>query len=211
MQRLIVTSATYRQSSHVSAELLEKDPENRLLARGPRFRLPAEMVRDNALAASRLLNREDRRPERVSLSAAGALGGTVARRDVHRAGVSREPGRGSLPPQHVHLLEAHRAARRAHHLRRARPREVHLAPPDHQHAVAGAGAAQRSDLCGSRARAGAARASRKRGSDPQARVRFLFREATARRATPAELRVLLDLAQRRARALQESSRHWRRS
>src|SRR5881275_14858 len=58
MQRLIVTSATYRQASQVSAELLEKDPENRLLARGPRFRLPAEMVRDNALTVSRLLVRE---------------------------------------------------------------------------------------------------------------------------------------------------------
>jgi hypothetical protein len=55
MQRLIVTSAAYRQASHVSPELLEKDPENRLLARGPRFRLPAEMVRDNALTASGLL------------------------------------------------------------------------------------------------------------------------------------------------------------
>ena len=56
MQRLIVTSAVYRQSSKVSPELLEKDPENQLLARGPRFRLPAEMIRDNALAISGLLN-----------------------------------------------------------------------------------------------------------------------------------------------------------
>ena len=56
MQRLIVTSATYRQSSIASHELIERDPENRLLARGPRFRLPAEMVRDNALAISGLLN-----------------------------------------------------------------------------------------------------------------------------------------------------------
>ena len=56
MQRLIVTSATYRQSSIASQELIERDPENRLLARGPRFRLPAEMVRDNALAISGLLN-----------------------------------------------------------------------------------------------------------------------------------------------------------
>src|SRR5260370_10630416 len=55
MQRLIVTSAAYRQTSRVSPELLEKDPENRLLARGPRFRLPAEVIRDQALAASRLL------------------------------------------------------------------------------------------------------------------------------------------------------------
>jgi hypothetical protein len=56
MQRLIVTSATYRQSSRASRELIERDPENRLLARGPRFRLPAEVVRDNALAISGLLN-----------------------------------------------------------------------------------------------------------------------------------------------------------
>jgi hypothetical protein len=58
LQRLIVTSATYRQSSEVEAELLEKDPENRLLARGARMRLPAEMIRDTALAASGLLNGE---------------------------------------------------------------------------------------------------------------------------------------------------------
>src|SRR5262249_4876930 len=56
MQRLIVTSATYRQSSKVTTSLLEKDPENRLLARGPRLRLPAETIRDNALAVSGLLN-----------------------------------------------------------------------------------------------------------------------------------------------------------
>lgn len=56
MQRLIVTSAVYQQSSAVTPELLEKDPENRLLARGPRFRLPAEMVRDNALAISGLID-----------------------------------------------------------------------------------------------------------------------------------------------------------
>ncbi len=56
MQRLIVTSATYRQSAKVTPALLERDPENRLLARGPRYRLPAEMIRDTALSASGLLN-----------------------------------------------------------------------------------------------------------------------------------------------------------
>ena len=55
LQRLIVTSATYRQSSHVSPALAQRDPENRLLARGPRFRMDAEMVRDTALAVSGLL------------------------------------------------------------------------------------------------------------------------------------------------------------
>ncbi len=55
MQRLIVTSATYRQASRVRKDLLHRDPDNRLLARGPRFRLPAEAIRDQALAASGLL------------------------------------------------------------------------------------------------------------------------------------------------------------
>jgi hypothetical protein len=53
--KTIVMSATYRQSSRVTPTLLEKDPENRLLARGPRFRLSAEEIRDQALAVSRLL------------------------------------------------------------------------------------------------------------------------------------------------------------
>ncbi|MBL8830080.1 MAG: PSD1 domain-containing protein [Planctomycetaceae bacterium] len=55
LQKLIVMSAVYRQSSHVSIALQERDPENRLLARGPRFRLPAELIRDQALTASGLL------------------------------------------------------------------------------------------------------------------------------------------------------------
>ena len=56
-QKLIVTSATYRQSSRVTPGLLARDPENRLLARGPRFRLSAEFIRDNALVISGLLVR----------------------------------------------------------------------------------------------------------------------------------------------------------
>lgn len=55
MQRLIVTSEAYRQVSKVTPALHEKDPENRLLARGPRVRLQAELIRDNALAVSGLL------------------------------------------------------------------------------------------------------------------------------------------------------------
>jgi hypothetical protein len=54
--RLMVTSATYRQSSRVTPELLERDPDNRRFARGPRFRSPAEVVRDQALFASGLLS-----------------------------------------------------------------------------------------------------------------------------------------------------------
>jgi hypothetical protein len=56
IHRLIVNSATYRQSSKVTPELYAKDQYNRLLARGPRFRVEGEIVRDIALAASGLLN-----------------------------------------------------------------------------------------------------------------------------------------------------------
>ena len=55
MVKLIVTSATYRQSSKTSESIADEDPENVFLARGPSFRLSAEMLRDNALAASGLL------------------------------------------------------------------------------------------------------------------------------------------------------------
>jgi hypothetical protein len=51
----LVLSATYRQSSAVSVELVARDPENRLLARGPRVRLPAELIRDQSLAVAGLL------------------------------------------------------------------------------------------------------------------------------------------------------------
>jgi hypothetical protein len=54
--RLLVTSATFRQSSDAPAALWKRDPENRLVARGPRLRLDAEVVRDNALAVSGLLD-----------------------------------------------------------------------------------------------------------------------------------------------------------
>src|SRR5207253_2672652 len=53
--RLLVTSATYRQSAATTSQKREQDPQNRLLSRGPRFRMDAEMVRDYALAASGLL------------------------------------------------------------------------------------------------------------------------------------------------------------
>jgi hypothetical protein len=56
MHKLIVMSATYRQSSKVTPELLAKDDQNKLYARGPRFRLDAETIRDNALSAAGLLS-----------------------------------------------------------------------------------------------------------------------------------------------------------
>ncbi len=58
LNKMIVMSKTYKQDSHTSSSLRELDPDNRLLARGPANRLSAEMIRDNALAASGLLNKK---------------------------------------------------------------------------------------------------------------------------------------------------------
>jgi hypothetical protein len=58
MQKKIVMSATYRQSSKMRPDLLDRDPNNRLLARGPRFRLSAEVIRDCALDYAGLLDRK---------------------------------------------------------------------------------------------------------------------------------------------------------
>lgn len=77
--RQIVTSAAYRQSSKVDDALSERDPDNRLLARGPRFRLSAETIRDQALALSGLLSHKmygaPVRPMQPSLGLKAAFGG----------------------------------------------------------------------------------------------------------------------------------------
>jgi hypothetical protein len=77
----MVTSAAYRQSSRVTPELLERDPDNLLLARGPRFRMPAEEVRDQALFVSGLLSHKMNgppvRPPQPSLGLTAAFGGSL--------------------------------------------------------------------------------------------------------------------------------------
>jgi hypothetical protein len=79
--KLLVTSATYCQSSRVTPELQERDPDNLLLARGPRFRMPAEEVRDQALFVSGLLSRKmlgpSVRPPRPSLGLTAAFGSSL--------------------------------------------------------------------------------------------------------------------------------------
>ena len=97
--KLLVTSATYRQSSKVTPEVNERDPENRLLAHGPRFRMGAEMVRDQALAVSGLLSRKmygpSVRPPRPNMGLSAAFGGgldwaTSAGEDMHRRALYTE-------------------------------------------------------------------------------------------------------------------------
>lgn len=78
--KTIVCSSTYRQSSKVTPELLKQDPENVLLARGPRCRVPAEVVRDQALAVSGLLSKKmygpPVRPPQPATGLTAAFGGS---------------------------------------------------------------------------------------------------------------------------------------
>ena len=93
--RLMVTSATFRQSSRVTPDLLKRDPENRLYARGPRFRLDAEQIRDNALFVGGLINLDDGRQGREALSAAEHLGAGRRTPARTRGSTSRTPARRS--------------------------------------------------------------------------------------------------------------------
>jgi hypothetical protein len=81
IQRLIVTSAAYRQTSKCPPEVVAQDPENRLVACGPRVRLPAEVIRDQALAAAGLLSRKKGgpsvHPPQPDLDLRAAFGGGI--------------------------------------------------------------------------------------------------------------------------------------
>jgi hypothetical protein len=196
LQRLIVTSATYRQSSKVSPDLLEKDPENRLLARGPRFRLPAEMVRDNALAVSGLLNRRIGGPSVFPYQPPGiweelSRGETFTAQEYHEshgADLYRRSmysfWKRTVPPASLATLDApDREKCTSRRLTTNTPLQALVLLNDPTYVEA--------------ARVLAGHAIMEGGSDPKLRLRFLFHEATGRRPTPAEMQILLDLAQRR--------------
>jgi mono/diheme cytochrome c family protein len=94
--KLLVMSGAYRQSAKVTPELVERDPDNRLLARGPRVRLTAEMVRDQALFAAGLLSPKrlgpSVKPPQPNLGVSAAFGGAIdwqpsAGEDRYRRGV----------------------------------------------------------------------------------------------------------------------------
>lgn len=92
MLRLLVTSATYRQSSKLTPAAHERDPENRLLARGPRFRLQGEFVRDQALAASGLLVRRIGGPSVKPYHPPGLYEQVVNQKDNPKATYTQDKG-----------------------------------------------------------------------------------------------------------------------
>ena len=176
-------SATYRQSSRVTPELLARDPYNRLLARGPRFRVEAEVVRDIALAASGLLEPEGRRPERlparpgVPVPAAGQL---------RPEGLDRGERARPLSPGALHVPLPLGALPDAADVRRPQ-RRLRLRPPRPlEHAAAGADDAERAGLPGVRPGPGAADAAAKAATPTPSGSRYAFRRCLARTPTRAE-------------------------
>ena len=117
----MVTSATYRQASKFTPELLERDPENRLLARGPRYRLPAEVLRDQALALGGLLVEHLGGPSVKPYQPAGLW---EAVRYNGEQTYEQDHGSAALPPQPVHVLEA--AGSAAGHADRSTARRARL-------------------------------------------------------------------------------------
>ena len=132
----MVESSTYRQSAAATPEKREKDPHNRLLSRGPRFRMDGEMIRDAALSCSGLLvgtlggpSVKPYQPEGVWEAVAMPESNTHFYRPDH--------GDRSVSPQPLHLLEAERAAGLAGCLQRSHPRDLHHPPRADQHAAPG--------------------------------------------------------------------------
>ncbi|MEO7649145.1 MAG: DUF1553 domain-containing protein, partial [Bryobacteraceae bacterium] len=194
MQRLIVSSAAYRQSSKVSPALLEKDPENRLLARGARFRLPAEMVRDNALAVSGLLVEKLGGPSVFPYQPKG-LWEDIAYGDVYSAqsysqGSGKDLYRRSMytfwkrtsPPPSLATFDApDREKCTARRTRTNTPLQALVLLNDPTYVEA--------------ARALAQRVITEAGPDPAKRITLAYRLALARKPAPPEAQVLRDLAE----------------
>ncbi|HKP11618.1 MAG TPA: DUF1553 domain-containing protein, partial [Blastocatellia bacterium] len=192
MMKLVVTSATYRQSSKLTPELRERDPENRWLARGPRSRLQAELVRDNALAVAGLLNEAVGGPSVSPYQPAGlweemAFGDGFSAQ-TYRQSQGRDLYRRSLytfwkrtvPPASLLTFDA--PDREKCVARRAvtnTPLQALVLMNDPTYVEA--------------ARALAARALREGGRDATSRLRYAFRLATARWPTAAEVGVLREL------------------
>ncbi len=192
MVRLIASSAVYRQRSNSTPALLDRDPENRLLARGPRFRLPAETIRDSALTAAGLIrHREGGAPVKpyqpagtwdyVALQQGAYVrskGGDLYRRSLYTY------WKRTIPPPGLMTFDA--PTREFCVVRRSRsstPMQALALLNDETYVEAARALAQRMILDG--------------GAAPRTRLAHGFRVATSRVAERREIEVLLAGLERR--------------
>jgi hypothetical protein len=183
LMKQLVMSSTYRQSSKVTPALAQRDPENRLLARGPRFRFEAETLRDQALAVSGLLVEKiggpGVKPPQPDLWGAVAYVGSNTMKfeqdsgeKVHRRTLYTFFKRTAPPPQMSTFDAPSREACRVRRERTNTPLQMLLLMNDPQYVEA--------------ARALAERTIKQGGDSPADRAAFMFRLCTARAPTDDE-------------------------
>jgi hypothetical protein len=190
LQKTIVMSATYRQSSRQSPNLLAKDPDNRLFARGPSGRLSAEMVRDQALAVAGLLVKKIGGPSVKPYQPEGLwneIGGGGAYVQDHGDNLYRRSlytfWRRTIPPPSMANFDA---SAREYHIVRPVVTNTPLQALDLMNDVAYVEAA----------RVFAQRVVKEGGKTPAERIAYAFRVATARLPKAAETTILLDAFRR---------------
>ena len=193
LQRTIVMSATYRQRSNLDPELRNKDPENRLLSRGPRYRLQAEAVRDNALVSSGLLVGQVGGPSVFPYQPEGLWKemayGDMFTAQVYRLGTGEDLYRRSMytfwkrtiPPPSLGVFDApDREKCIARRSRTNTPLQALVLMNDPTYVEASRSLAERMLIHG--------------GADSAGRIRFAFERVLARPPSSLESKLLQDLA-----------------
>ena len=186
LQKTIVMSATYRQSSRLTPDLLAKDPDNRLLARGPNMRLSADVLRDQVLAIAGLLVNKTGGPSVKPYQPDGLwneIGGGGAYVQDHGDNLYRRSlytfWRRTIPPPSMANFDA---SAREYHIVRPVTTNTPLQALDLMNDVAYVEAA----------RVFAQRVMKEGGKSAPERIAYAFRLATARPPKPAESAILLD-------------------
>ena len=189
LQKLIVLSATYRQSSNASEKLREADPDNRLLARGPSYRISAEQIRDNALMASGLLTKTIGGPSVLPYQPAGIWEALATRNAVsyvqdqgdslYRRSMYTFWKRSSPPPMMLNFDASERHFCIVKRQKTSTPLQALVTLNDPQFVEA--------------ARVLAERMLREGGSSPDSRIAFAYKALTSRSPRPQELALLKQL------------------
>lgn len=196
----VVTSATYMQSSELNKQLLEKDPDNLWLARGPSYRLPAEMIRDNALAASGLLVREIGGRSVKPYQPKGLWSELAIRnatvyvpdtgKNLYRRGLYTIWKRSSPPPSMISFDASDKYVCAVKRQSTNTPLQALVLLNDPQYVEA--------------ARVLAENMIKKGGDDPDGQISYGFRAVTSREPQAEELKILQELYHSELKEYQES-------